>query len=709
MECDETVEKSQLKAILEGLTLEEKVGQLVQLGPMFFSEAGEVTGPMQEMAMTKDELYQIGSVLGTHTKEEVINIQKNYLANASHGIPLMFMADVIHGYETIFPIPLALASSFDTELVRHMAKLSAEEATAAGINVTFSPMADLVRDARWGRVLESNGEDPLLSSLLTKAYVEGYQGDSLLDPQTLAACVKHFIGYGEAEGGRDYNTVDISDLILYQNHLPAFKAAIDAGVKLVMTSFNTVRGVPASGNKWLLQDVLRRDLGFEGLVISDWASIHELVNHRVAADKKDAAYKAANAGVEVDMMTDYYQHHLIELVQEGLVSQEFIDSAVWHVLELKNDLGLFEDPYRSVQTITESNQHDLQNKLRKASRDIASQSMVLLENQTRLLPLKATDKLALIGPLAESNDLLGAWSWIGKAEESVTIAKGLQAQIEQIEIVKERHDYVKLKYADKVIVALGEHSEETGEGASKTQISLAQDQLDLLKEVYKWNQNVIVVLINGRPLDLIEVRLYSKSILEAWFPGSEAGHAIADVLFGQVNPSGKLPMSFPHTVGQLPLTYNMLSTGRKIDRHNHTQKYVSKYLDSENTPLYPFGYGLNYSDIQLSNVSLQDKGQTVTVNYTLTNHSEVAGQEVVQLYIKDVFTEVARPERELKAFEKVSLVAGESRELSLTLSAQDIAYYHSDLTVTADTGAIELYLGLDSEAPLVGVWDYKAL
>lgn len=701
------MKKSQLTEILGRLTLEEKVGQLVQLGPMFFSKTGEITGPMQAMDMTQTELYQIGSILGTHTKEEVLHIQETYLAEATHGIPLMFMADVIHGYETIFPIPLALASSFDPALVRQMASLSAEEATAAGINVTFSPMADLVRDARWGRVLESNGEDPLLSSLLTKAYVEGYQGDSLLDPKTLAACVKHFIGYGLAEGGRDYNTVDLSDLMLYQNHLPAFKAAIEAGVKLVMTSFNTVRGVPASGNKWLLQDVLRRDLGFDGLIISDWASIHELINHRVAADKREATYKAATAGVEIDMMTDNYQHHLVALVKEGLVSQDFIDTAVLHVLELKNELGLFEDPYRSLQNRTLDSSSDLQARLRQASRDIASQSMVLLENKDHLLPLKTTEKLALLGPLADSQDLLGAWSWIGKIEDVVTIESGLQAQSEQLEVIKERHDFVKLKQVDKVIVALGEHSLETGEGASKTDIRLPQAQLDLLKEVYKWNPNIVVVLINGRPLDLTEVTPYCHSILEAWFPGSEAGHAIADVLFGRVNPAGKLPMSFPRSVGQVPISYNMLSTGRQINEHNETQKYVSKYLDNENTPLYPFGYGLNYSDIRLSDVRLDDQGDRLSVHYRLSNHSQEAGQEVVQLYIKDLFTEVARPERELKAFEKISLQAGESKDLSLTISAQDIAYYHSDLSFQADPGTIEIYLGLDSQAAKVGVWDFQ--
>ena len=700
------MKKEKLDQLLEKLSLEEKVGQLVQLGPMFFSEGGEITGPMQAMDMTKTELYQIGSVLGTHTKEEVKNIQSTYLEHSAHGIPLMFMADVIHGYETIFPIPLALASSFDPSIVKEMARLSAKEATSAGVHVTFSPMADLVRDPRWGRVLESNGEDPLLNATLIKAYVEGYQGDSLLDPETLAACVKHFIGYGEAEGGRDYNTVDISDLVLYQNHLPAFKAAIDAGVKLVMTSFNTIRGIPATGNRWLLQDVLRRDLNFDGVIISDWASVHELINHRVAADKRDATFKAANAGVEIDMMTDNYQHHLVDLVKEGLISEEFINQAVMHVLQLKNDLGLFEDPYRSLDKHPEKEIIEVE--LRAESRRIASQSMVLLENQQAILPLQKEDQLALIGPLAESHDLLGAWSWIGKTEQSVTISEGLLSKTKQIEMVKDRHDYVKLKYVDKVIVALGEHSEETGEGGSKTEITLPQEQIDLLKEVYKWNQNIIVVLINGRPLDLTEIKIYSRAILEAWFPGSEAGNAIADVLYGDVNPSGKLPMSFPRSVGQVPLTYNMMSTGRAINEYNHTQKYVSKYLDNENTALYPFGYGLTYSNVKLSEVEVIDKGDNITVNYTLINPSMLDAQEVVQLYVKDMVTEVARPERELKYFEKVFISAGASKKCSVNLTSEDIAYYHPDLIKKADDGTIELYLGLDSQAPLIGSWHYKA-
>lgn len=700
------MKKEKLDQLMEKLSLEEKVGQLVQLGPMFFSEGGEITGPMQAMDMTKTELYQIGSVLGTHTKEEVKNIQSAYLENSTHGIPLMFMADVIHGYETIFPIPLALASSFDPSVVKEMARLSAKEATSAGIHVTFSPMADLVRDPRWGRVLESNGEDPLLNATLIKAYVEGYQGESLLDAETLAACVKHFIGYGEAEGGRDYNTVDISDLVLYQNHLPAFKAAIDAGVKLVMTSFNTIRGIPATGNRWLLQDVLRRDLNFDGVIISDWASVHELINHRVAADKRNATYKAANAGVEIDMMTDYYQHHLVDLVKEGLISEEFINQAVMHVLQLKNDLGLFEDPYRSIEKHPEKDIIEVE--LRTESRKIASQSMVLLENQQAILPLQKEDQLALIGPLAESHDLLGAWSWIGKMEQSVTISEGLFSKTKQIEIVKDRHDYVKLKYVDKVIVALGEHSEETGEGASKTEITLPREQIELLKEVYKWNQNIIVVLINGRPLDLTEIKMYSRAILEAWFPGSEAGNAIADVLYGDVNPSGKVPMSFPRSVGQVPLTYSMMSTGRAINESNHTQKYVSKYLDNENTALYPFGYGLTYSNVKLSEVEVIDKGDNVTVNYTLINPSMLDAQEVVQLYVKDMVTEVARPERELKYFEKVFVSAGESKKCSVNLTSEDIAYYHPDLIKKADDGTIELYLGLDSQAPLIGSWHFKA-
>ncbi|UUX33871.1 glycoside hydrolase family 3 N-terminal domain-containing protein [Fundicoccus culcitae] len=697
------MEQTKLLALLDQMTLEEKVGQLVQLTPMFFSEQGEVTGPMNELEMTKEELFQIGSVLGTRTKEDVISIQTTYLANSRLKIPLIFMADVIHGYETIFPIPLALASSFDTELVKTTAELSAFEATRAGVHVTFSPMADLVRDARWGRVLESNGEDPYLSSQMTRAYVEGYQGEILSDKDTLAACVKHFVGYGEAEAGRDYNTVDMSDLNLYQNHLPAFRAAIDAGVKLVMSSFNVWRGIPSTANKYLLKDVLRNEMHFEGLVIADYAAVHELINHRVAADKKEAAYRAFSAGVEIDMVTDYYQHALPELIQDGLIEMDQLNQSVLKMLELKNELGLFEDPYRGLKD--ETLDRDM-TPLRAKAREIAGQSMVLLKNES-ILPIQPSEKIGLVGPKANSHDVLGAWSWIGNPDKAITLEDGLKQAGFNPTYVEREIDYVQLKYCDKVIVAVGEISDEGGEGASKTSIALSQRQVELIKEVYHWNQNIIVVLVNSRPMDLSAIQPYVKGILVSWFPGSEAGIAIVDVLSGRVNPSAKLPMTFPQSTGQLPMSYNFLSTGRGINEHNHAQKYVSRYLDSDNAPLYPFGFGLNYSQIELDQVKISQIDQTtVEIKYQITNHSENAGSEILQVYMQDKVTEVARPERELKYFEKIHVAAKETVNGMIRLGKDDLSYWHADLSFTMDPGAFDFFVGFDSHAPLAGTWTY---
>ncbi|MGO4937530.1 glycoside hydrolase family 3 N-terminal domain-containing protein [Fundicoccus sp. Sow4_H7] len=698
------MEQSELLELLEQMTLEEKVGQLVQLTPMFFSQQGEVTGPMTELEMTKEELFQIGSVLGTHTKENVIQIQETYLANSRLKVPLLFMADVIHGYETIFPIPLGLASSFNPELVKETAQLSALEATRAGIHLTFSPMADLVRDSRWGRVLESNGEDPYLSSQMTRAYVEGYQGDSLNDKDTLAACVKHFVGYGEAEAGRDYNTVDMSDLNLYQNHLPAFRAAIDAGVKLVMSSFNVWRGIPATANKYLLKDVLRDEMNFEGLVIADYAAVNELMNHRVAADKREATYRAFDAGVEIDMVTDFYQHALPELVASGLVEIEKLDHSVLKMLELKNELGLFEDPYRGLKD--ENLDRDM-TPIRQKTREVAGESMVLLKNDA-ILPIDVnTERIGLVGPKAASNDLLGAWSWIGDPSKTITIHEGLQNAGIEPNLVEREIDYVQLKYCDKVIVALGEISDEGGEGASKTSIALSKAQIELVKDVYHWNQNIVVVLINSRPMDLSAIIPYTKAILVSWFPGSEAGNAIADVLSGKVNPSAKLPMTFPQSTGQLPMSYNYLSTGRGINPYNHAQKYVSRYLDSDNAPLFPFGFGLNYSQIELDQVEIQQvDSTTIEISYQLTNNSDVAGAEVLQVYIQDKVTEVARPERELKYFKKINIAANETIQGKLTLGKEEFSYWHADLSFSMDPGKFDIFVGFDSLAPLAGTWTY---
>lgn len=712
------MKQSELEKLLQQMTLPEKIGQLVQLTPQFFDQAGgEITGPLGELGMNEQELYQIGSVLGTHTKEQVKEIQKRYLEKNRLGIPLIFMADVIHGYETIFPVPLALASSWQPELVEKMAELSALEASRAGIHVTFSPMVDLVRDARWGRVMESTGEDSYLNSCYAESFVKGYQGsveELSQNSERIAACAKHFVGYGAAEGGRDYNTVDLSDWSIYQNYLPSFKAAIEAGARLVMTSFNTIRGIPSTANKWLLKEVLRKDLAFDGLIISDWAAVEELISHGVAADKEEAAYKAIEAGCDMDMMSNCYISSLEHLVRTQKVSEELIDKACLQVLTLKNELGLFENPYRGLEK--EAEWEKIGDGLRSASREIASQSMVLLKNEKNVLPLNNQAKIALVGPFAESQDVLGAWSWIGKKEEAVSLAQGLQETSLQVEIVgtndrlafsPEEYEqmFLAASQADTVIIAVGESSEESGEATSKGNIQLPDSHEQLINEIASLGKKVIVVLFNGRPLVLTNIVDNVDAIVEVWFPGSEAGHAIADVLTGKVAPTAKLPMSFPHAVGQVPIYYNELRTGRPCTPENADQGYISKYLDLPNMPLFPFGYGLTYGKITIESVKVNKqkikRDETLKVAVQCRNHNDFSVTETIQLYIKDEVSEVALPKESLKKFERVTLEAKEESKVMFELTAEDLAYCHSDLSWSSDSGEFTLFVGLDSESGLV--------
>lgn len=709
------MKKSELKELINEMTLEEKIGQLVQVTPDFFDQEGEITGPAAEWRLSEEKLFQIGSVLGTHTAEQVYTIQKTYLEKSRLSIPLLFMADVIHGYETIFPIPLALASSFSAELTEEVARLSALEATRAGIHVTFSPMADHVMDSRWGRVLESNGEDPTLSAELTKGYVRGYQGTDLAqDTERLAACVKHFVGYGAVQGGRDYNHVDLSPIELHQNYLPAFQAALDEGVKLVMTSFNPINGQLMSLNHSLIKETLRQEMGFDGVVISDWNALEELLAHRVVRDKYQAAAEAFEAGTDIDMMSDCYINHLADF--SGLDSQA-LDEAVYRLLTLKNELGLFENPFRGITANAASIEHSL----RKATKEAAMKSFVLLKNEDSILPVSQKQRLFLLGPKADSKDILGAWSWIGKTANAISLAEGLSHRVPDLTIGKaaswaelSAEEYLSLceeaRNSEVVVLALGESSEETGEAASKAILSLPESQIELVKRISAVNPNLVVVLFNGRPLELTAIEPYVKGILEAWFPGSEGGHAIAETLTGYYDPQGKLPMSFPRAVGQLPFSYQAYSTGRPLTEKNQTEKYVSKYMDVGNDLLYPFGYGLSYSNVCIEAISqsaeVLTREKPLTIQASVKNPSTREGVATVQLYIEDMVTELVRPVRELKSWQKLN-VAGETTErCTFTLTADDLAYVHRDLKRYPDFGQFRFFIGLDSRTTLAGQFEF---
>lgn len=703
------MEQKQLEELLQQMTLDEKIGQLLQLAAEFYSEkAEEKTGPMTNLGLTHDDINNAGTTLGISGAQEAIRVQKEYMTNNRLGIPTILMADIIHGFRTIFPIPLGLGSSWDPEVAEKVAEVSAKEAAVSGLHVTFSPMVDLVRDPRWGRVMESTGEDPFLNSRFAEAFVKGYQGDDLKnDFFRVAACVKHFAAYGAAIGGRDYNTVNMSERQLRDSYLPGYKAALDAGAKLVMTSFNTVDGIPATGNKWLFRDVLREEFGFDGVVISDWGAIIELIPHGVAADKKEAAELAIKAGIDIEMMTTCYSENLKELIEEKRVDEAVLDEAVLRILTLKNDLGLFENPHRGADATLEK-EVVLSKENRDVARDVAKKSIVLLKNDG-ILPLSKQDNVAIVGPAANSKDVLGVWSWQGKKEEAVSLVQGAnQLDVDYVNGM-ETFDYFEptqaaideavtlAKGADKVILALGEEDWMSGEASSRSDIRLPQAQLDLFKAVQKVNKNIIVTLYNGRPLDLQGIDS-AKAIVEAWFPGTEGGAALAEILYGEYNPSGRLSMSFPETVGQVPVYYNYDNTGRPYVPGD--EKYVSKYLDVSNFAKYPFGFGLSYSefvytDLKLSAHELEADG-SITVSITVENQSDTVGQETVQLYIRDLVGEVVRPVKELKGFKKVTIQPHEQKTVKFTINEELLRYVHSDQSYGSDAGEFEVMLGSSS-------------
>ncbi|MGP4078725.1 beta-glucosidase BglX [Pseudalkalibacillus sp. R45] len=705
----------QLTSLVNKMTLDEKIAQLIQLATPFYkgaSNEGQITGPMAEMGITKDVIINSGSVLGASGAKTTKNIQKTHLKENRLGIPLLFMADIIHGYKTIFPVPLAIGCSWDLKLAERSAEIAAKEAAVSGVHVTFSPMVDLVRDPRWGRVMESTGEDPFLNSEYAKAFVRGYQGEDLTnDKNRVAACVKHFAAYGAPEGGRDYNTVDMSERQLREYYLPAYKAALDEGCEMVMTAFNILDGIPATGNKKLMRNILRGEWNFDGVMISDWGAVKEQIAHGFAADKKDAAQKALTAGVDIEMMTTCYVHHAKELIDEGLLDEAVVDEAVIRILELKDKLGLFENPTRAAdeeleKEIVFSVSH------RQAARELASKSSVLLKNDG-VLPLQKDQKIALIGPFSENNDLLGPWSWIGSKEDAVTLSEGIQSKIDpsllsiekgsDVETITQSQIEKTLEAAanaDVVVLALGEDSAMSGEAKSRADIRLPQAQLELIKALKPLGKPMAAVLFNGRPLDLHGVVDQADAVLEAWYPGSEAGSAVADLLYGDAVPSGRLTMSFPYSVGQVPVYYNCYNTGRPQTTPDAKGEYVSQYLDIPNEPLFPFGFGLSYTTFSYSDASLSSDvlktDRPIQLTVDVTNTGDVKGEEVVQLYVRDITGEVVRPLKELKGFEKVSLEPGETKTISFTISEQQLRYYHPDLSFESDPGEFTAYIGPNS-------------
>lgn len=728
--------QDELDDLLGRMTLREKIGQLVQLDGGCFGTDAVAVGPRAKLGVTQEDVDVCGSVLNVLGAEEVHRIQDAYLERSRLKIPLVFMADVIYGYQTCYPIPLGLGATWDPELIREDYRFIAEEAVADGCMVTFSPPVDVVRDARWGRCLEMPGEDPYLSSRFARAMVEGFKGDGT--PQkSIASCVKHFAGYGAPEAGREYNTVDMSEWRLRNEYLPPYRAAVEAGCDLVMTSFNTIDGIPATANRWLMHDVLRDEWGFDGPIITDYAAIDELRAHGVAANRREAAKLAMDATVDIDMKTPCYAHELEGLVEAGEVSVEAIDAACMRVLALKNKLGLFEDPYRTCSPARVAEVTCTSERLASA-RKTADEALVLLKNEGGLLPFATGEeapRVALIGPYANSRDVIGMWAIHADKSHSVTLAEAFAEVLSEdgfawaegcptLDDYSELGEFGKIPAfagsgagdvdaaaleaealaiateSDVVVMALGEHMLQSGEGGARTDITLPAPQKRLLKRIRALGKPVVLVLFNGRPLALTDVIDDCDAIVEAWFPGTAGGRAVADVLFGAVNPAGRLTVSFPHNVGQEPLYYAQFSTGRPAATSTHSGRFVSRYMDCPNGALFPFGYGLSYHTARYENLRLSAgelaAGGAIEVSIDVVNEGDVAGTEVVQLYIHDKVATRVRPLLELRDFERVELAPGEHRTVTFTLREEDLRFWTPEHGWASEPGAFEVLVGPNS-------------
>ncbi|ACT02262.1 glycoside hydrolase family 3 N-terminal domain-containing protein [Paenibacillus sp. JDR-2] len=698
-----------VELLLGKLSLEDKIGQMCQCMASNFSFGGTVKSDPPEKLIAEG---RAGSVLGAFDVNRVFELQKIAVEQSPHKIPLFFNGDIIHGAQTIFPVPLAWSCSWDTEAIREACAISAKEASASGIMYNHGPMIDISREPRWGRVVEGAGEDPYLGSLIAKAQVEGYQGHSLQDEETIIACLKHFVGYGAAEGGRDYNTVDFSEGTLRNLYLPPFRAGIEAGAGSVMNAFNIYQGIPVAASSHLLKELLRDELGFEGILISDYGAVDEIVEHGYAKDAKEAAMHTVNATMDIEMVTRSFDY-IPELIREGKLSESQLDEAVRRILILKYKTGLMDDPFRYIRPEQEIACHFSEAHL-QASRELARKSIVLLKNDGVLPLAKETGKIALIGPFADSKDLLGPWQFSRYGHETVTLYEGLREKgiLEEnllfaagsgvnapleggIKAAVEQADQ-----ADLVILALGESSDMSGEAASRMSLELPEAQLRLADAVIGTGKPVVLVLTNGRPLVLTGFEDRVNAILETWFLGSQAGHAIADVLAGDYNPTGRLTMSFPVHTGQVPVYYNHFRTGRPLTEANAAEKFISKYLDGPNEPLYPFGYGLSYTRFEYGEVALDRNemklGESLRASVAVANAGNRAGEETVQLYIQDVYGSVVRPIKELKRFAKVSLEAGETREIVFEIDCSDLAFWSPNNGYKAEPGEFRIMIGPNS-------------
>ncbi len=726
---------SKVDSILKLMTLEEKVGQLNQYNGFW-----DITGPTpkdgqaaKKYADLKNGL--VGSMLNVKGVKDVRAIQKIAVEQTRLGIPLLFGFDVIHGYKTISPIPLAEAASWDLDAIKKSAAMAAEEASSVGINWTFAPMVDIARDARWGRVMEGSGEDSFLGSKIAVARVQGFQGDNFNSNTSILACAKHFAGYAFAESGRDYNTVDISESTLQNTIFPPFKATVDAGVRTFMNSFNELNGIPATGNSYLQRQILKGDWNFKGFVVSDWGSIGEMINHGFAKDSKQATEIAINAGSDMDMESNAYVENLANLVREGKVKESLIDDAAKRVLRVKFELGLFKNPYKYCDEAREKQTVGKQ-EFQVDVLDMAKKSIVLLKNEKELLPLKKSgQKIGLIGALAnDKTSPLGSWRIAADDNTAVSVLEGLQKYKDNqltyakgADVTIGRTQFVwetKINTTDKsgfaeaialakqvdvIVMVLGEHGLQTGEGRSRSEIGLPGVQQELLEVIFNVNPNIVLVLNNGRPLTIPWADAHIPAIVEAWHLGTQSGNAIAQVLYGDYNPSGKLPMTFPRTIGQVPIYYNYKNTGRPT-MNEPESVFWSHYGDEKNTPLYPFGYGLSYSKFEYSNLKLSNnsfsKNGEIQVSVTLKNSGKVAGKEVVQLYIRDLIGSITRPVKELKGFEMVELQPNESKTVKFTINEKTIEFFTANSKWEAEPGDFKVFVGGSSATTLESGFQY---